>query len=123
LTLSPLKSVSTLWAVAAPAVAAAIERAHRAAVNGALTLIEQQALFTRTGPQGIRQVDVCGLVRRRGHSASSSPRLFCDVTVDNQRLRRQGCHQPRKVLGAVHDCLLSLQEQLCHFRAQSQLDD
>ena len=66
LTLSPLKSVSTLWAVAAPAVAAAIERAHRAAVNGALTLIEQQALFTRTGPQGIRQVDVCGLVRRRG---------------------------------------------------------
>jgi hypothetical protein len=71
LTLSPLKSVSTLWAVAAPAVAAAIERAHRAAVNGALTLIEQQALFTRTGPQGIRQVDVRGLVRRRGHSASS----------------------------------------------------
>ena len=38
LTFSPVKSVSTLWAVAEPAVAAAIERAHQAAVNDALTL-------------------------------------------------------------------------------------
>ena len=33
LTFSPVKSVSTLWAVAEPAVAAAIERAHQAAVQ------------------------------------------------------------------------------------------
>src|SRR5215217_6268793 len=33
LTFSPVKSVSTLWAVAEPAVAAAIERAHQAAVK------------------------------------------------------------------------------------------
>jgi hypothetical protein len=62
LTFSPVKSVSTLWAVAEPAVAAAIERAHQAAVNEALSFIEKQALFTRTGPQGIRQVNVRGLV-------------------------------------------------------------
>ena len=42
-----MKSVSTLWAVAEPAVAAAIERVHQAAVNEALSFIEQQALFTR----------------------------------------------------------------------------
>jgi TrwC relaxase len=52
-----VKSVSTLWAVAEPTVAAVIERAHQAAVKDALTFIEEHALFTRTGPQGIRQVD------------------------------------------------------------------
>jgi hypothetical protein len=49
LTFSPVKSVSTLWAVADPRTAAAIERAHRAAVRDALRFIEEQALFTRTG--------------------------------------------------------------------------
>ena len=62
LTFSPVKSVSTLWALAEPAAADAIEDAHRAAVKDALTFIENHALFTRTGPQGIRQVNVRGLV-------------------------------------------------------------
>src|SRR5829696_3517197 len=62
LTFSPVKSVSTLWAVADPAVAAVIEQAHQAAVKDALAFIEQHALLTRTGPQGIRQVNVRGLV-------------------------------------------------------------
>jgi hypothetical protein len=62
LTFSPVKSVSTLWAVADPAVAALIERAHQAAVKDALAFIEKHAVFTRTGPQGIRQVNVRGLV-------------------------------------------------------------
>jgi hypothetical protein len=62
LTFSPVKSVSALWAVADPAVGAVIERAHQAAVKDALAFIEEHALFTRTGPQGIRQVNVRGLV-------------------------------------------------------------
>jgi hypothetical protein len=62
LTFSPVKSVSTLWAVADPGLAAAIEHAHQAAVKDALRFIEEHALFTRTGPQGIRQVNVQGLV-------------------------------------------------------------
>jgi hypothetical protein len=62
LTFSPVKSVSTLWAVADPAVAAVIERAHQAAVRDALAFIEKLALFTRTGPQEIRPVNVRGLV-------------------------------------------------------------
>jgi hypothetical protein len=62
LTFSPVKSVSTLWAVAEPAVALVIERAHQAAVKDALAFIEKHALFTRTGPQGICQVNIRGLV-------------------------------------------------------------
>jgi TrwC relaxase len=45
-----------LWAVAEPAVAAVIEQAHQAAVKDALPFIEKRVLFTRTGPQGIRQL-------------------------------------------------------------------
>src|SRR5215218_2496964 len=62
LTFSPVKSVSSLWAVADVHVAAHIERAHQAAVQDALTFIEGQALFTRQGRNGIRQVNVTGLV-------------------------------------------------------------
>ena len=67
LTFSPVKSVSTLWAVVDPAMAAVIERAHQAAVTDALAFIENHALFTRTGPQGIRQVNVRGARRDRVH--------------------------------------------------------
>ena len=87
LTFSPVKSVSTLWAVAEPAVAAAIERAHQAAVHDALAFIEKQALFTRTGPQGIRQVNVCGLVAAafsHRDSRAGDPDLHTHVAVANK---------------------------------------
>jgi conjugative relaxase-like TrwC/TraI family protein len=87
LTFSPVKSVSTLWAVADPAVAAVIERAHQAAVNDALTFIEQHALFTRTGPQGIRQVNVRGLVAAaftHRDSRAGDPDLHTHVAVANK---------------------------------------
>ncbi len=87
LTFSPVKSVSTLWAVADPAAAAAIERAHQAAVNDALTFIEKQALFTRTGPQGVRQVNVRGLVAAaftHRDSRAGDPDLHTHVAVANK---------------------------------------
>jgi conjugative relaxase-like TrwC/TraI family protein len=87
LTFSPVKSVSTLWAVADPAVAAVIERAHRAAVKDALMFIEKHALFTRTGPQGIRQVNVRGLVAAafsHRDSRSGDPDLHTHVAVANK---------------------------------------
>jgi conjugative relaxase-like TrwC/TraI family protein len=87
LTFSPVKSVSTLWAVAEPAVAAVIERAHQAAVDDALSFIEQQALFTRTGPQGIRQVNVRGLVAAaftHRDSRAGDPDLHTHVAVANK---------------------------------------
>jgi conjugative relaxase-like TrwC/TraI family protein len=87
LTFSPVKSVSTLWAVAEPAVAAVIERAHQAAVQDALTFIEKHALFTRTGAQGIRQVNVRGLVATaftHRDSRAGDPDLHTHVAVANK---------------------------------------
>jgi conjugative relaxase-like TrwC/TraI family protein len=87
LTFSPVKSVSTLWAVADPAVAAAIERAHQAAINDALSFIQRKALFTRTGPQGIRQVNVRGLVAAaftHRDSRAGDPDLHTHVAVANK---------------------------------------
>jgi conjugative relaxase-like TrwC/TraI family protein len=87
LTFSPVKSVSTLWAVADPPVAAAIERAHQTAVQDALTFIEDHALFTRTGPQGIRQVNVRGLVATaftHRDSRAGDPDLHTHVAVANK---------------------------------------
>jgi conjugative relaxase-like TrwC/TraI family protein len=87
LTFSPVKSVSTLWAVADPKVAAVIERAHHAAVQDALAFIEKHALFTRTGPQGIRQVNVQGLVAvafTHRDSRAGDPDLHTHVAVANK---------------------------------------
>ena len=87
LTFSPVKSVSTLWAVADPAVAAVIERAHQAAVQDALAFIEKHALFTRTGRQGIRQVNVRGLVAAaftHRDSRAGDPDLHTHVAVANK---------------------------------------
>jgi hypothetical protein len=87
LTFSPVKSVSSLWAVADPAVAAVIERAHQAAVQDALGFIEKHVLFTRTGPQGIRQVNVRGLVATaftHRDSRAGDPDLHTHVAVANK---------------------------------------
>jgi conjugative relaxase-like TrwC/TraI family protein len=87
LTFSPVKSVSTLWAVADPEVAAVIERAHQAAVKDALAFIEKHALFTRTGRQGIRQVNVRGVVAAaftHRDSRAGDPDLHTHVAVANK---------------------------------------
>ena len=70
-----------------PAVAAAIERAHQAAVADALSFIEQHALFTRTGAQGVRQVEVRGLVATaftHRDTRAGDPDLHTHVAVANK---------------------------------------
>ena len=87
LTFSPVKSVSTLWAVADPHVAAQIELAHQAAVRDALSFIERHALFTRQGRNGIRQVNVTGLVAAaftHRDSRAGDPDLHTHVAVANK---------------------------------------
>jgi len=93
LTFSPVKSVSTLWAVADPQIAGQIERAHHAAVHDALRFLEQHALFTREGPQGIRQVNVHGLVAAaftHRDSRAGDPDLHTHVAVANKVQTRNG---------------------------------
>jgi conjugative relaxase-like TrwC/TraI family protein len=87
LTFSPVKSVSTLWAVADPHVAAQIEEAHQAAVQDALNFIERHALFTRQGRNGVRQVNVTGLVAAaftHRDSRAGDPDLHTHVAVANK---------------------------------------
>ena len=67
--------------------AAVIEQAHQAAVKDALTLIEKYALFTRSGPQGIRQVNVRGMVAAaftHRDSRAGDPDLHTHVAVANK---------------------------------------
>ncbi len=87
LTFSPVKSVSTLWAVADLGTAARIEAAHQAAVKDALAFIETRALFTRTGKAGVQQVDVQGLVGAaftHRDSRAGDPDLHTHVAVANK---------------------------------------
>ncbi|UFN45180.1 MobF family relaxase [Nocardioides okcheonensis] len=87
LTFSPVKSVSTLWAIADPHTAATIERAHQAAVQDALTFLETTALYTREGTNGVRQVDVRGLVATaftHRDSRAGDPDLHTHVAVVNK---------------------------------------
>jgi conjugative relaxase-like TrwC/TraI family protein len=93
LTFSPVKSVSTLWAVADPQVAAVIERAHQAAVREALGFIETHALYAREGSQGVRQVNVRGLVAAaftHRDSRAGDPDLHTHVAVANKVQTVQG---------------------------------
>jgi TrwC relaxase len=93
LTFSPVKSVSTLWAIADPQVAARIEVAHQAAVKDALTFIEEHALFTRVGTNGVRQVDVQGLVAvafTHRDSRAGDPDLHTHVAVANKVQTKDG---------------------------------
>jgi conjugative relaxase-like TrwC/TraI family protein len=87
LTFSPVKSVSALWAVADPPIAAVIERAHQAAVQDALGFIENHALYAREGPQGVRQVNVRGLVAAaftHRDSRAGDPDLHTHVALANK---------------------------------------
>jgi conjugative relaxase-like TrwC/TraI family protein len=93
LTFSPVKSVSALWAVADPQIAAVIERAHQAAVGDALSFIENHVLYAREGPQGVRQVNVRGLVAAaftHRDSRSGDPDLHTHVAVANKVQTLQG---------------------------------
>ncbi len=87
LTFSPVKSVSALWAIAPPDIAARIERAHQDAVADALRFIETHALYTRTGRNGVREVDVTGLVGTaftHRDSRAGDPDLHTHVAVANK---------------------------------------
>ncbi len=93
LTFSPVKSVSSLWAVADRPLAAAIERAHNAAVAEALRFVEDKALFTRTGRNGVQQVEVNGLIAAaftHRDSRAGDPDLHTHVAVANKVQTKDG---------------------------------
>ena len=87
ITFSPVKSVSTLWAISDTSVAAVIEQAHHDAVADALAFLEGHALYSRTGTNGVRQVDVQGLVATaftHRDSRAGDPDLHSHIAIANK---------------------------------------
>jgi DNA primase catalytic core len=87
LTFSPVKSVSTLWAIAPKAVADIIEQAHHDAVTDTLGWIEEHAAYTRVGTNGVAQVETRGLLAAaftHRDSRAGDPDLHTHVAISNK---------------------------------------
>src|SRR3954453_23135287 len=87
LTFSPVKSVSALWALANPELAAEVESAHADAVADTVGWLERTAVYTRLGTGGIRQVDVTGLLAvafTHRDSRTGDPDLHTHVAISNK---------------------------------------
>ena len=87
ITYSPVKSVSTLWAIAPLDVATVIEECHDAAVADALAFQESPAAFTRSGAGGVAQVDTTGLIGTaftHRDSRAGDPDLHTHVAISNK---------------------------------------
>jgi TrwC relaxase len=87
LTFTPVKSVSALWAIAPLYLSQQIEQAHDHAVADALTYLQQHAAFTRTGAQGVAQIDTDGFIAAvftHRDSRAGDPGLHSHVAVSNK---------------------------------------
>ena len=113
LTFSPVKSVSSLWAIADRETAAVIEKAHWAAVTDALRFIEAEVLKTRKGHAGVEQVDVTGLVAAaftHRDNRAGDPDLHTHVAVAN-KVQAVADGQWRAIDGrAMHKALTAASE-------------
>ncbi|RIJ77954.1 toprim domain-containing protein [Nakamurella silvestris] len=87
LTFTPVKSVSTLWAVAPMELASKIEAAHHKAVEYTLEMLEREIAFTRSGRNGVAQVATRGLVYTKffhRDSRAGDPNMHTHVPVSNK---------------------------------------
>jgi DNA primase catalytic core len=88
LTFSPVKSVSALWAIAPPEVAAQIQEAHQGAVANTLGWLERDAAFTSVRTHGVRTgVKVTGLIAAaftHRDARSGDPDLHTHLAVSNK---------------------------------------
>jgi len=87
LTFSPVKSVSTLWAVAPVDTARLIEAAHDEAVKDTLRWLEDAAGYTREGTHSVAQVDAQGFLAAvfiHRDSRAGDPDLHTHVAVSNK---------------------------------------
>lgn len=87
LTFSPVKSVSTLWALADRETANRIAAAHHEAVAESLKWVEDNALFTRVGVNGIQQLKTDGVLASEFthfDTRGGDPDLHSHVLVSNK---------------------------------------
>ena len=86
-TFSPVKSVSALWALADPEISAVVERCHDRAVADSLKYLEDRAVYTRRGRNGVRQVKTLGIVAAsftHRDSRAGDPDLHTHVAIANK---------------------------------------
>jgi conjugative relaxase-like TrwC/TraI family protein len=94
-TFSVPKSVSVWWAVADGGTQALIARAHHDTIAEVLDLMERDVVATRTGHDGVAQVDVRGVVATaydHYDSRANDPQLHTHVVIAN---RVQAAHDGR----------------------------
>jgi conjugative relaxase-like TrwC/TraI family protein len=87
LTFTPVKSVSTLWALAPRVIAEQIEQCHHQAVTETLAWIEDNVTLSRMGTDGIAQVDTTGLIAAaftHRDSRAGDPNLHTHVAISNK---------------------------------------
>lgn len=87
LTFSPVKSISALWAIAPPEIAEQIEAAHHEAVADVLEWLQDNAALTRTGTNGVAQVDTEGLIAAaftHRDSRAGDPDLHTHLPIANK---------------------------------------
>lgn len=94
LVFAPAKSVSLLWAVGGEEARKAIEAAHHEAIEETMGYLEQEAVYTRRGRNGVRQEDVeGGLIYstfRHYDSRNGDPQLHDHVVVSNKVRGKDG---------------------------------
>lgn len=86
-TFSPVKSVSALWALADPRTSAVIRRCHDRAVADSLRYLEERAIYTRRGRNGVRQVKTLGIIAAsftHRDSRAGDPELHTHVAIANK---------------------------------------
>ena len=87
LTFTPVKSVSALWATAPIGASETIAAAHQAAVEDALSWLENHVAYTRRGAGGVRVVKTRGLIATmfvHRDSRAGDPNLHTHVAVANK---------------------------------------
>lgn len=94
LVFTPVSSVSRLWGLDSRSwVREAIERAHAAARDAALALLEEHAAHTRTGSSGQAQIETRGLIAAVFDHADNrlgEPNLHSHVAVSSKVLGADG---------------------------------
>ncbi|MCT2089736.1 relaxase domain-containing protein [Micrococcus terreus] len=87
LTFSVPKSVSTLWAMAGPALQGQIQAAHEQAMSETLAWVEANVLQSRAGHAGVAHVPVTGLVASafdHWDSRAGDPQLHTHLVISNR---------------------------------------
>lgn len=126
LTFSPVKSVSALWAIAPQHLAQVVEQCHDAAVADALTWLEHNAALTRSGTNGVAQLDTTGLIGAaftHRDSRAGDPDLHTHVAISNKVAvdTQQGCTRWLALDGQVLHRVVVAASELYNTRLEAHL--